>query len=219
MIDFIIQPLAEFVIFLITKLSYSGIIVAMAIESCCIPLPSEIIMPFSGFLVAQGVFNFWLVALAGGFGCLIGSAIAYAAGFYGGEVFIRNIIRKYGKYVLVHEYELDEAEQWFRKHGEAIAFFSRLLPVIRTFISLPAGISKMNFKKFAFYSLIGSVIWSAILAYIGKLLGENWNTLGSYFHKFDLLILITGIIAVVWYIKHKQKKIKSYNSRVKKNKN
>jgi len=150
MIDFIIEPLAQFIIFLITTFSYWGIVIAMAIESACIPLPSEIIMPFSGYLVSTGVFNFWLVSLAGGVGCLAGSALAYAAGFYGGETFVRNIIRKYGKYFLIHEYELDEAEEWFRKHGEMIAFTSRLLPVVRTFISLPAGISKMNFKKFAF---------------------------------------------------------------------
>ncbi|MFC1711587.1 DedA family protein [Patescibacteria group bacterium] len=213
MLDAIIQPLAEFVFLLIDKFSYWGIVIAMAIESCCIPLPSEIIMPFSGFLVSQGIFDFWLVSLAGGFGCLVGSVIAYALGYYGGEKVVRNVIRKYGKYVLVHQYELDEAEEWFRKYGEAIAFFSRLLPVIRTFISLPAGIAKMNFKRFAFYSFVGSVIWSAALAYVGKVLGENWDTIGSYFHKFDLLILIAGIAAVVFYIKHKKDKIRKYKSK------
>jgi membrane protein DedA with SNARE-associated domain len=213
MIDFIIEPLAQFIIFLITTFSYWGIVIAMAIESACIPLPSEIIMPFSGYLVSTGVFNFWLVSLAGGVGCLAGSALAYAAGFYGGETFVRNIIRKYGKYFLIHEYELDEAEEWFRKHGEMIAFTSRLLPVVRTFISLPAGISKMNFKKFAFYSFVGSVIWSAALAYVGKVMGENWDTLGTYFHKFDLLILLAGLAAFGWYVNHKLKKIKKYNQK------
>jgi len=213
MIDFIIQPLADFIIFLITKLSYAGIVLAMAIESACIPLPSEIIIPFSGFLVSQGVFNFWLVSLAGAVGCLLGSTLAYLIGFYGGETFVRNLIRKYGKYVLVYEYELDEAENWFRKYGELIAFSSRLLPVIRTFISLPAGIAKMDFKKFAFYTFIGSFIWSAILAYLGKILGEHWNTLGSYFHKFDFLILLLGVGLLIWYVKHKVKKVKQYQAK------
>jgi membrane protein DedA with SNARE-associated domain len=218
MIDFIIEPLASFIIFLITKMGYWGVVLAMAIESACIPLPSEIIMPFSGFLVTKGVFDLWLVSLAGGFGCLVGSVAAYGVGYFGGEAAVRNIIRKYGKYVLVHEYELDEAEKWFRKHGEVIAFTSRLLPVVRTFISLPAGIAKMNFKKFAFYSFVGSVIWSLALAYFGMILGESWNTLGVYFHKFDLLIVLAGLAVLGWYIKHKKDKIKKYHAKkIKKN--
>jgi len=213
MLDFILQPLADFVILIITKLSYFGIVLAMAIESACIPLPSEIIMPFSGFLVSTGVFNFWLVALAGGLGCLLGSVLAYAAGYYGGEKFVRNLIRKWGKYVLVFEYELDEAEEWFRKHGSLIAFTSRLLPVVRTFISLPAGISKMNFWKFSIYTFIGSFIWSGVLAWVGVKLGENWDTIGSYFHKFDLLIVFMGFGAAIWYVQHKLKKHKKRNSK------
>jgi len=212
MLDFIIKPLADFIIFLVTKLSYTGVVLAMAIESACIPLPSEIIMPFSGFMVSQGVFDFWLTGLAGGVGCLLGSILAYVIGYYGGETLVRNIIKKYGKYVLVFEYELDEAEEWFRKHGDMIAFSSRLLPVVRTFISLPAGISKMNFKKFCFYTFIGSFIWSAALTWVGVKLGENWNTLGTYFHKFDLMIVLVGLGAGVWYIRHKLKKHKKRNS-------
>lgn len=208
MIDFIIQPLADFIFLIIGKFGYFGIVLAMTIESCCIPLPSEIIMPFSGFLISQGIFDFWLVSLAGAVGCLIGSILAYALGYYGGENVVRQTIRKYGKYVLVFEDELDHAEIWFRKHGEIIAFLSRLLPVIRTFISLPAGISKMNFKKFCFYTFTGSFIWSAILAYFGKILGENWHTLGSYFHKFDALIALAFIAVAYWYFSHKIKKLK-----------
>jgi len=208
MLDAIIQPLADFVIFLVTKLSYGGIVIAMAIESACIPLPSEIIMPFAGFMVSQGVFDFWIASFAGALGCLIGSVIAYAIGFYGGETLVRKIIKKYGKYVLVFEYELDEAEEWFRKNDDIIAFTSRLLPVIRTFISLPAGIAKMNFKKFCFYCFLGSFLWSVLLTYVGKMLGENWDTLGTYFHKFDLLIVLAFLAAGVWYVRHKLKKHK-----------
>lgn len=206
MIDFIIEILAKFIISIITRLSYFGVVFAMAIESCCIPLPSEIIMPFAGYLVSQGIFNLWVTALAGAIGCLLGSMIAYGLGYYGGETVVRNIIRKYGKYFLVFEYELDEAEVWFRKYGEVIAFSSRLLPVIRTFISLPAGISKMNFKKFCLYTFVGSFLWSLLLAWVGQKMGENWRSLGAIFHKFDVLILLAGIGAIAFYIQHKLKK-------------
>lgn len=208
--DILLQNLASIVIFIITKLGYVGVIVAMAIESACIPLPSEIIMPFSGFLVSKGVFNFWLTSLAGAFGCLLGSAAAFWVGKTGGEDLVRFLIKKYGKFFLVFEYELDEAQEWFRKHGEMITFTSRLLPVIRTFISLPAGISEMNFLKFAFFTFTGSFIWSAALAYFGLTLGENWQALGIWFHKFDVLIVLGGVVLVFWYTRHKLKKHRRY---------
>jgi len=217
MISQILELLASFIIWLISTLGYGGIVLAMAIESACIPLPSEVIMPFSGYLVSSGRFNFWWVVLAGGFGCLLGSWAAYALGYFGGESLVRKTIKKYGKYFLVFEYELDEAEEWFRKYGATIAFTSRLLPVIRTFISLPAGIAKTNFKIFSIYSFVGSLIWSAFLAYLGKIMGENWDTLGTYFHKFDFIIVILGFIAVLWYIQHKIKKIKKYKKEERKN--
>lgn len=206
----ILEFLASIAIFLISQLGYGGIALAMAIESCCIPLPSEIIMPFSGFLVATGQFNLHLVALAGAIGCVIGSLAAYALGYYGGETVVRKVIRKYGKYVLVFEYELDEAEHWFRKHGSLITFTSRLLPVVRTFISLPAGIAKMAIKPFIIYTFVGSLIWCYFLAYVGYILGENWNTLGTYFHKFDFLIFLAFFALGVYYVYHKLKKHKKY---------
>lgn len=211
MIDAIIAPLANFIINLISSLGYLGVAIAMAIESASIPLPSEIIMPFSGYLVSTGEFNFWLVVLAAGIGGVIGSVAAYSVGYFGGETLVRTLIRRYGKYFLVHEYELDEAETWFRRHGEIITFLSRLLPVIRTFISLPAGIAKMNFKTFVFYAFLGTVIWCAFLAYIGLMLGENWNSLGPWFHKFDALIALLTVVAGIWYVRYKLKKIHSYN--------
>lgn len=210
MIEAVFSILAKFIITLISSLGYLGVAIAMAIESASIPLPSEIIMPFSGFLVFTGEFNFWLVVLAAAIGGVAGSTIAYAVGYYGGETAVRSLIRKYGKFVLVHEYELDEAEEWFRKHGEAITFFSRLLPVIRTFISLPAGIARMNFKTFVWYAFLGTVIWCAALAYLGFLLGENWNTLGPLFHKFEIVFAALTVIAGFSYIRYKLKKIHQY---------
>ena len=208
--EIILETLASIVIFIISSLGYAGIVLAMAIESACIPLPSEIIMPFSGYLIHKDIFNFWLVSLAGAIGCLLGSLIAYCVGHWKGEGWVRWLIKKYGKYILVFEYELDDAIHWFKKYGSAIAFTSRLLPVVRTFISLPAGISGMDIKKFAFYTFVGSFIWSMILAYVGIKLGENWDTLGVYFHKFDAVIFLAFLALGGFYIYHKLHKHKKH---------
>ena len=208
MLNFILQPLAEFIIYIISVLGYTGLFIAMTLQSACIPLPSEIILPFSGFLVSQGIFDFWLTVLTAAIGSLAGSILAFSLGFFKGEVFVRSLIKKYGKYILVFEYELDDAEKWFRKYGEIITFVSRLLPVVRTFIALPAGISKMNFTKFCFFVVSGDFLWSMFLIYIGKLFGRNWDILGNYFHKFDFIIVILGMAAFLWYIQHKIKRVK-----------
>ena len=171
--------------------------VLMALESACIPIPSEIIMPFSGFLVWEGRFVFWPVVVWGAVGNLIGSVIAYAVGFFGG----RRVVEKYGKYVLISSRDLELADNWFKKYGQAAVFFSRLLPVIRTFISLPAGIARMDFKKFCFYTLLGSLPWSFFLTYAGLVMGENWEELKVYFHKFDLVIGILIVLGIIWWLK------------------
>jgi len=206
MINALIRFLGNIAVSIINRLGYAGIALAMAIESANIPLPSEIIMPFSGFLVSQGQFTFLGAVLAGTIGGTLGSLASYALGFYGGEKLIRNLIRRYGKYLLIFEYELDEAEEWFQKHGQLVTFTARLLPVIRTFISLPAGMSRMEVKKFTFFAFLGTFIWTIPLTYLGKTLGDNWDTLGQYFHKFDIAIVILGLVVVVWYVYHKLKK-------------
>ena len=169
----------------------------MAIESACVPLPSEIIMPFAGFLVSQGKFSLLGVALAGTLGCVVGSAIAYAIGVWGG----RNFVEKYGKYILISRHDLKNADNFFNKHGFYAIFLSRLMPVIRTFISLPAGIAKMNFIKFVIYTFLGSLPWCFGLAYLGKKLGDHWDTLGVYFHKFDIAIVLIILVLIFWHIK------------------
>jgi membrane protein DedA with SNARE-associated domain len=206
MLEKLLAPLAHFAITLISSLGYTGVALAMAIESACIPLPSEIVMPFSGYLVAQGRFTLLGIALAGTVGCVVGSLVAYALGYFGGEKVVRQIIRKYGKYLFIHESEFDQAIHWFDKYGNMITFTSRLLPVIRTFISLPAGIAKMNIYQFLGYAAAGSFIWSYLLGYIGFKLGQNWDTLGGYFHKFDIVIIVGAALAVGWYIWHKLRK-------------
>ncbi len=197
MIEKIITLLAGFIIGTISRLGYGGVVLLMAIESACIPLPSEIIMPFSGYLVSTGEMNLWLVGLAGAVGCVLGSIVAYYAGAWGGRPFIE----KYGKYILISHHDLDLADRWFQRHGDITIFVGRLLPVIRTFIAFPAGVARMNLWRFNLYTFVGSYIWSLGLAWIGMKLGEHWNTLGVYFHRFDAAIGVILLIAVVWYVR------------------
>jgi membrane protein DedA with SNARE-associated domain len=196
MVHKIMSAVAGFVISVISTLGYGGIVVLMAIESANIPLPSEIIMPFSGYLVHEGRFNLWLAGLAGGLGCMLGSWVSYYIGYYGGRPFIL----KYGKYVLFSRHDLDLADRWFQRWGDATAFFSRLLPVVRTFISLPAGIARANLPRFLVYSYVGSVIWSTALAYIGMKMGQHWEDLKRYFHGADTVIALLILAGVVFWI-------------------
>ncbi|HEX9916914.1 MAG TPA: DedA family protein [candidate division Zixibacteria bacterium] len=196
MIETILAPIAQWIIHLISYAGYWGIILAMTIESACIPLPSEIIMPFSGYLVTTGRFNLWMVSLAGALGCLVGSTVAYWVGVWGGRPFLS----RYGKYILISHKDLDTADRWFSKYGDWAIFFSRLLPIIRTFISLPAGIARMNFTRFAIYTFVGSLPWCFALAYIGKILGENWDKIKIYFQRADLLIAILFLVAIALFI-------------------
>lgn len=204
MFEQIISILASFIIWGISGLGYSGVALMMAIESACIPLPSEIIMPFAGYLVAKGEFTLLGVSLAGAIGCVLGSVLAYGVGIYGG----RKFIEKYGKYILISHHDLNIADRFFNKYGSGAIFFSRLLPVVRTFISLPAGIARMNFTKFVVYTFLGSLPWCWALALIGKKLGDNWNTLGVYFHKFDAVIGVILIILIIWYVRRHLKQLK-----------
>ena len=198
MIAWILEILARFVIDTISASGYLGIVILMGIESACIPLPSEIIMPFSGYLVFRGDFELFRVGLAGAFGCVVGSVPAYYLGLYGG----RPLVERYGKYVLISHRDLDVADRWFERYGDWAIFFSRLLPVVRTFISFPAGVARMNFTRFVIYTFIGSFPWCLGLAYVGMKLGENWDTLGVYFHRFDIVIGILIALGVIYYIWH-----------------
>lgn len=193
-IEAIITILSRFVISTISTLGYTGILLTMAIESACIPLPSEIIMPFSGYLVTTGQFTMLGVTLAGAIGNVIGSIAAYYVGVWGGRPFVE----RYGPYFLMSHRDLDIADRWFAKYGEAAVFFSRMLPVIRTFISLPAGIAKMHFPRFVLFTFIGSIPWCYALAYIGVKMGQQWDQLREYFHEFDVVIGI-GLALLLGY--------------------
>ena len=197
---------SQVIISVISTGGYAGIVLLMAIESACIPLPSEIIMPFSGYLVGQGRFSLWGVAVAGAVGCNLGSIVAYAVGAYGGRPFLE----RYGRYVLLTRGDLAWADRWFARYGEATVFFSRLLPVIRTFIALPAGIARMDFLRFNVYTFLGSLPWCLGLAWLGLKLGEHWEeTIRPVFEKLDLLIGLLLAAALVWFVRAHLRELRS----------
>ena len=203
-----LEYLSSLIIQFIETTGYWGIFLLMTLESALIPIPSEITMPFSGFLVSRGELSFPIDVLSGAIGNLAGSLIAYGLGFYLEEHFILKLIDKYGKFVLLSKDEYLKGVHWFQKYGNSIAFFSRLLPAVRTFISLPAGLSEMNIWKFSIYTLLGSFIWSLFLTYIGFTLGKNWHSLEPYYRKFEYGLVALFILAVLFYLNHKLKIVK-----------
>lgn len=196
MISDLLSILTGFIVHTISSLGYLGVVLLMAIESACVPLPSEIIVPFAGFLAGTGRFTLFGVALAGGVGSAIGSAVMYYIGLKGG----RPLVEKYGKYLFISHHDLNLADKFFARYGGASTFIGRLLPVVRTFISLPAGIERVPFWKFLWYSFLGSFIWSYVLAYAGMKLGQNWNTLRDKFHYLDVVIVLVIVFGAVWWV-------------------
>ncbi|HEV2351948.1 MAG TPA: DedA family protein [Terriglobia bacterium] len=196
MVTTFLEFLGWIIISLISKLGYAGIVLLMGIESACIPLPSEVIMPFSGYLVSTGRFQMVWVALAGALGCNLGSMAAYYAGAWGG----RPLAEKYGRVVLVSRHDLELADRFFARYGDGAVFLARLLPVVRTFVALPAGIARMNFLRFNIYTFLGSLPWCWALAYVGYKLGPNWPILRQYFHRFDAVIGVVILTGLVWFV-------------------
>ncbi len=196
MIEGLIAKLGLFVISVISTLGYFGVMMLMAIESACIPLPSEVIMPFSGYLVHTGQFNLWLLAFMGALGCNLGSLVAYEIGYHGG----RPLVERFGSYIFLNQHDLDLTDRFFARFGDVTVLISRMLPVVRTFIALPAGISRMPRLRFHFYTFIGSFPWCLGLAYLGMKAGEHWNYLGKYFHQFDKVIGALILIGIIWFV-------------------
>lgn len=199
MISRIIAALSAFIVSVISSGGYLGIVALMAIESACIPLPSEVIMPFSGYLVYTGRFHLLWVATVGALGCNLGSLIAYEIGAYGG----RPLVERYGAYILLNRRELELADRFFARWGSATVFFSRLLPVVRTFIALPAGIARMPRLRFHVYTFAGSWPWCLGLAWVGLKLGEKWDTdprLKLWFHRLDAVIAALLALGIAWFI-------------------
>ena len=196
MVTSLLKSLGVFIISVISHSGYLGIVLLMGIESACIPLPSEVIMPFSGYLVSVGRFKLAWVAIAGALGCNAGSLVAYYVGSLGG----RPLVERYGRYVLVTHHDLEMADRFFQRYGDWAVFLARLLPVIRTFIAFPAGVSRMNFLRFNLYTFLGSLPWCLALAYAGLKLGERWATLRVYFHRFDTLLAALIVVAAIWFV-------------------
>jgi len=193
----VLKWVAAFITAAISSLGYGGVFLMMAVESAAIPLPSEIIMPFSGYLVFRGEFTLHGAAFWGAAGCVLGSWAAYAIAAWGGRAFVLN----YGRYVLISRHDLDLAERLFNRYGSPIIFFSRLMPVVRTFISLPAGLARMPIVRFTVYTFLGSYPFCYALAYVGCALGERWHTLESEFRKFDLVVGAVLVLGVVWWVR------------------
>jgi membrane protein DedA with SNARE-associated domain len=196
MTEKILTVLFIFIKSLIAISGYGGIVILMGVESACIPLPSELIMPFAGYLVFEGTMKLFWVATAGAIGCNVGSLVAYEVGCYGG----RRLVERYGSWILLGQHELDWADRFFARWGYLAVFIARLLPVVRTFIALPAGIARMPRLRFHVYTFLGSWPWCFGLAWLGMKLGENWRVVGKYLHKFDAVILVVLVAGIVWFV-------------------
>ena len=196
MFEKMILLIATWIVSLIARLGYTGIVLLMAIESACIPLPSEIIMPFAGFLVFKGILNLNAVAVAGALGCVLGSIPAYYLGALGG----RPMVVRYGHWVFISSSTLTRTEQWFTRYGELTIFIGRLLPLIRTFIAFPAGVAHMNKTRFVLYTFAGSWIWCWLLAYAGMKFGSHWQDLKIYFHQFHLLLIGIALLLLMCWV-------------------
>lgn len=196
LILYIINIVTEF----IAGLGYWGVGICMAIESCNIPLPSEVILPFGGYLASEGRIGLWESALAGTIGGTLGSVVSYYLGYYAIDSSLLFWISQRKKHLIT---------EWFNRYGEITVFFCRLLPVVRTFISLPAGAAKMNLPKFVIYTFVGSLIWSIILTYLGYQLGNHWSMLRQYFRYADVVILLGIVATLVYYFIWRQRSKKS----------
>jgi membrane protein DedA with SNARE-associated domain len=205
MLAFIDQIVIPFLNALYGAVGYIGVMVAMAIESAMIPLPSELILPYAGFLVSDPSqlepltrvqWNYWIVVIVATVGNTIGSVIGYAIGARGGRPFLE----RYGRYLLIRPHEIELADRFFDRYGAATAFFSRLLPIVRTFISFPAGVARMPLGKFIFYSSAGALPWSMALVFAGERLGADWTDIRHALQPFDLLIAVAVVAAVVLFV-------------------
>lgn len=190
-----IEIFVDYVTAFISSVGYLGLFLLMMLESTVFPLPSELVMPFAGFLVAVNSFTFWSALLVSTLGCWVGSMISYVVGYYGRYPFIR----RFGKYFLLDENHLDVAEKWFKKKGPAAVFIGRFVPGVRHVIAIPAGVAKMDLMSFSLATIIGSAMWNAFLLYLGYELGKNWETVYQYTSYIDMFILVIVILLALYY--------------------
>ncbi len=198
-----IKETAKYTTHLISTSGYLGIFLLMAAESTMVPLPSELVMPFAGYLAYTGEFNFVYVIFISGLGTVFGSLVSYYIGEYGGEPFLE----KYGKYLLINKKDLEWTHKWFANYGEKTIFISRFIPVVRHLISIPAGIAEMNIKRFTIFTFLGGFLWNTFLAYLGYLLGQNWTLVHHYTKPLSHVVVVLLISGVVFFVyKHVYKK-------------
>jgi len=203
----IIEQIISWAVELVRISGYWGIFFTMILESAAVPIPSEVVLPFSGFLASSWHLHFWFIIIAATLANLIGATVIYFVGFFGG----RAVLEHYGKYVLVSSESISKMDRWLARYEAHTAFFSRLLPGIRTFSSLLIGAGRINFKKFIFYTLAGSFIWNLPLTYVGFIAGNNWDFLRPYFQKFELIILAVAVIAVILFVFKQIHKLKKFS--------
>ena len=194
--------ISSFALNIIDKTGYTGVFILSLLESAAIPIPSEIVVPFSGFLAVSGRFSFWPVVFVTTVANLAGSLILFSLSKSGG----RWILENYGKYILIHKDDLEKGDEWFRKYGTKAVFWGRILPGIRTFVSLGAGVAEMDLHKFIVYTFLGALPWNFTLTLVGYKTGKNWNILHNYFKKVDIIIVVLIVLGIVWYIwRHKKR--------------
>jgi membrane protein DedA with SNARE-associated domain len=196
----IAELLSGFITQFISSIGYIGVFILMTLESAALPVPSEVVMPFAGYLAYLKKFDLFLISIVGAVGCTAGSLISYYVGLKGGRPFIE----KYGRYLFIESSHIGLAETWFKKYGDRAVLFSRLLPVVRTFISLPAGIGKYDLKKLVTFSFIGSLPWCFALAYVGFSLGPSWEKIIGFFNGLDIIVVAAVIMIILYYWKLKK---------------
>jgi len=204
MLDAILEIFASVILRTIEVLGYPGIFILMALESANIPIPSEITMPFAGFLASRGVFSLWGVAVVGAAANLAGSLFSYWLAIKWGNAALRVL----EKFHLLSQEEYEAGSRWVHKYGQIAAFISRLLPIARTFISFPAGMFRLPLIPFSLYTFFGSLVWSYMLAYLGYYAGENWSKFQPYFHSINLVLVAVGFLVVGWWLHHRVRKKK-----------
>ena len=205
----ILESLSNWIQEFILAIGYPGIVLVMAIENIFPPIPSELVLPFGGALSAKGDMNFWGVVAAGTAGSVIGALVLYTVGYFAREAGVRRLVAAYGKYLFVSETDLDRAADWFERYGEAVVFFGRLIPIIRSIISVPAGYTRMNLGRFLLFTTLGTLLWSLLLTYIGRVLGENWESITEFtgpYQNATLVVLVVAVIAFIGWRAYKRRR-------------
>ncbi len=201
----VLGTITRFTIDLVSTLGYPGIVLAMAAENIFPPIPSEAIMPLAGYLTTTGRFNLLLTILSGVLGSLIGAVVLYCIGVWAGNLAFRKFLDRYGRFLMTTSKDLDAAEKWFERHGEKSVLFARMVPIVRSIISIPAGFVKMPLKKFMIFTTIGTTAWTTLLAVVGVVLGENWERIGPWMKKFDVVVMGIILVLVGYYVFRKLK--------------